>query len=197
MVGANYLHLMDVLTEQEGTLAVHLARDAIGAAVSGGKPPSPTLPPVFVEKRGVFVTITRSGELRGCIGFPYPVLPLQEAITGAARSAALEDPRFSPVTARELDGIRIEVTVLTIPVTLDVPPDKRSQGIVVGKHGLIAKGFGRSGLLLPQVATEQGWDASAFLTHTCIKAGLPGSAWTRKEVEILTFEGQIFHEKDR
>lgn len=186
---------MDVLTAEEGTVAVKIARNTIEAAVRRSQVPSVSLPMIFSEKRGVFVTITRSGNLRGCIGYPYPVLPLTEAIPSAAVGAALEDPRFPPVTVSELQEIRIEVTVLTPPEPLDVEPDQRHNAVIIGKHGLIARGAGRSGLLLPQVATEYSWTSDEFLNHTCMKAGLPPNCWKRPETEILTFEGQIFHEQ--
>jgi uncharacterized protein (TIGR00296 family) len=192
---AHYLLLMDVLTTDEGMMAVNIARNTIEAVVRGSPIPSASLTPVFSEKRGVFVTITRSGELRGCIGYPYPVLPLSEAVPSAATSAALEDPRFPPVTIPELYQIRIEVTILTPPQPVDVEPELRSGAVIIGKHGLIARSGGRSGLLLPQVATEYSWSPEEFLTHTCMKAGLPANCWKRPDTEILTFEGQIFHEQ--
>jgi uncharacterized protein (TIGR00296 family) len=185
---------MQLLTNDEGAMAVRSARTAIEYAVAKRPKISQDLTPVFDEKRGVFVTLTKSGGLRGCIGFPYPVMPLGEAIVHAAKAAALEDPRFPPVTKDELAAISLEVTVLTIPEPLGGEPAKRPQKVIVGKHGLIVRGMGTSGLLLPQVATEYGWDARTFLDHTCIKAGLSERCWTSKNIEILTFEGQIFPE---
>ncbi len=184
---------MELLTEEEGRLATILARESLVHAVAGKKAADQKLTPVFSEKRGVFVTLTKRGALRGCIGFPYPYLPLADAIRQAAVAAALEDPRFPQVQAHELASMELEVTVLTVPQPLAVPPTDRPAAVVVGKHGLIVKGMGTSGLLLPQVATEWGWDAITFLDHTCQKAGLPMECWKRKDVEILTFEGQIFH----
>jgi uncharacterized protein (TIGR00296 family) len=175
-------------------MAVRSARTAIEYAVAKRPKISQDLTPVFDEKRGVFVTLTKGGSLRGCIGFPYPVMPLGEAIVHAAKAAALEDPRFPPVTKDELAAISLEVTVLTVPEPLGGEPAKRPQKVIVGKHGLIVRGMGTSGLLLPQVATEYGWDARTFLDHTCIKAGLSERCWTSKNIEILTFEGQIFPE---
>jgi len=185
---------MDVLTSSEGELLIRIARSAIDYAVA--KKPEPEVPraPFLNEKRGVFVTLTKGGELRGCIGFPYPVMPLGEAVPQAATAAALEDPRFLPVTKNELRFITLEITVLTVPVALKGDPAKRPEQVIVGKHGLIARGMGTSGLLLPQVATDYGWDAKTFLDHTCMKAGLSKQCWTSKNVEILTFEGQIFSE---
>ncbi|MFA4849166.1 MAG: TIGR00296 family protein [Methanoregula sp.] len=184
-----------MLTAEEGALAIRLARGALEHAV--GKKPKPglKLTPVFNAKRGVFVTLTSGGELRGCIGLPYPVMPLGEAIEHAAKAAALEDPRFPPVSNNELTTIDLEVTILTVPVPLLCEPVERPANIIVGKHGLIVRGMGTSGLLLPQVATEYGWDSTTFLDHTCTKAGLSGKCWTSKNVELMTFEGQIFSER--
>jgi uncharacterized protein (TIGR00296 family) len=185
---------MKVLTPEEGAAALALARQALDAAVKRERPVPPRLPPVFDEKRGVFVTLTEAGDLRGCIGLPYPVMPLAEAIPEAAASAALHDPRFAPVEPGELPGIRVEVTVLSVPAPLSGPPEARESCVQIGVHGLIAQGLGRSGLLLPQVATEYRWTACEFLDHTCVKAGLPPGSWRSPGVEVLTFEGQIFHE---
>ena len=184
-----------MLTADEGTLAIRLARGALEHAVGKKAKPGLRLTSVFSAKRGVFVTLTRDGELRGCIGLPYPVMPLGEAIEHAAKAAALEDPRFPPVSKDELALISLEVTILTVPVPLLCEPSERPAQIIVGKHGLIVRGLGTSGLLLPQVATEYGWDSTTFLDHTCTKAGLSGKCWTSKNVELMTFEGQIFSEK--
>ena len=186
---------MVLLTAQEGDVAVHLARGVIGHAIVKTPKPALQLTPVFFEKRGVFVTLTQGGGLRGCIGFPYPVMPLGEAIGEAAVAAALQDPRFPPVTGAELSRITVEVTVLTLPQKLAGEPDQRPSHVEVGRHGLIVKGMGTSGLLLPQVATEYGWDSTTFLDHTCNKAGLSMKCWTSKNVELMTFEGQIFSER--
>ncbi|HVP95275.1 MAG TPA: TIGR00296 family protein [Methanoregulaceae archaeon] len=186
---------MDILTPDEGELAVKIARETVEAVVQSKTPSLPHLPAIFSEKRGVFVTITKGGDLRGCIGFPYPVIPLKEGLPGAAASAALEDPRFPPVRPHELSGLSIEVTVLTPPEPMTVPPLERPAHVIVGKHGLIVRFSGRSGLLLPQVATEYAWDSAVFLHHTCMKAGLPGDCWKNPAAEVLTFEGQIFHEQ--
>ena len=186
---------MQLLTPEEGHMALRSARGAIEYVCAKKPKPALKLTPVFHEKRGVFVTISENGELRGCIGLPYPVMPLGEAIEHAAGAAALEDPRFPPVRKDELAQITVEVTILTVPEPLKGDPPERPGNVIVGKHGLIARGMGTSGLLLPQVATEYGWDATTFLDHTCMKAGLPNRCWTYPSVEILTFEGQIFSEK--
>jgi uncharacterized protein, PH0010 family len=183
---------MQLLTAEEGVLATRLARGAVETVITKKPKPALDLTPVFREKRGVFVTLNRAGQLRGCIGFPYPVMPLSDAIENAAVAAALEDPRFPGVKKDELASLDFEVTILTVPVPLECDPEDRPNHIEVGRHGLIARGFGTSGLLLPQVATEYGWDAKTFLDQTCNKAGLPARCWHQANTEILTFEGQIF-----
>jgi uncharacterized protein (TIGR00296 family) len=185
-----------LLTTDEGGMALQLGRGAIEYTI--GKKPKPVLclTPVFNDKRGVFVTLTKAGQLRGCIGFPYPVMPLGDAIEDAAVAAATGDPRFPPVRKNELSSVRVEVTILSVPTLLDVEQCRRPEMIEVGKHGLIVRGHGRSGLLLPQVATEYRWDSTTFLDHTCIKAGLPEHCWMNQNVEVLTFEGQIFTERE-
>ena len=189
---------MVALTEEEGRIAVILARSALDELYFGRPEHCPDpLPGIFLEPRGVFVTLEEAGELRGCIGYPYPVMPLGQALQHAAVAAATEDPRFLPVRPEELSRIDLEVTVLTVPVPLTCSPDKRSSEVRVGTHGLIvASGMAR-GLLLPQVATEYGWGAQEFLDHTCQKAGLPPGCWREERTEVLVFEGQVFSERDR
>lgn len=136
-------------------------------------------------------------ELRGCIGYPEPIMPLAEAITDSAVSAASRDPRFDPVTAKELSRIVVEVSLLTPPELVKVksPADYLST-IIIGRDGLIAdNGFGR-GLLLPQVPVEQGWDVHEFLDHTCMKAGLPAAAWAEKGTRLYRFTAEIFDERE-
>jgi uncharacterized protein (TIGR00296 family) len=185
-----------LLTTDEGRMALQLSRGAIEYAIIKKPKPSLCLTPVFQDKRGVFVTLTKAGQLRGCIGFPYPVMPLGDAIEDAAVAAATGDPRFPPVRRDELSSVRVEVTILTVPVLLDIEPPRRPEMIEVGRHGLIVRGRGRSGLLLPQVATEYCWDSTTFLGHTCIKAGLPEQCWMNQNIDVLTFEGQIFTERE-
>jgi uncharacterized protein (TIGR00296 family) len=117
-----------------------------------------------------------------------------EAIAQVAVGAAREDPRFPPVIESELAEIAVEVTVLTPPVAITGPLDERLSQIEPGRHGLIVRGRGRNGLLLPQVCTDYHWDARTFLDQTCIKAGLPPHLWQSKSVEVIRFEGQIFSE---
>lgn len=186
-----------MLTKQEGELAVRLARKAIEECLKNGKKISPdNLPKVFKEKRGVFVTLNKkkgSKELRGCIGRPYPILPLGEAIIVSAINAARDDPRFHPVKPEEINDLVIEVTVLTIPKRIKAKPKELPDKIVIGKDGLIVAAGMSSGLLLPQVAVEHGFDSTEFLCQTCMKAGLMPDAWLNG-AEVYSFEGQIFEE---
>ncbi|AKB77442.1 hypothetical protein MSHOH_0959 [Methanosarcina horonobensis HB-1 = JCM 15518] len=189
-----------MLTETEGRAAVELARKTIEKLLMGGRVPGPRdtgmdLPPVFGENRGVFVTLTENGMLRGCIGHPYPDSTLEQAIIDSAISAAARDPRFPPVVGEELDSIIVEVTILTQPEKINVPPEELPDKVEIGKHGLIVKQGYCQGLLLPQVAPEHGMDSIDFLGHTCMKAGLSPDAWV-KGAEVYCFEGQIFKEKE-
>lgn len=187
--------IMHLLSQTEGQLALQLARLYAESAVTENPPVGdPELTEIFTEKRGVFVTLTKCGDLRGCIGFPFPVIPLGEAIEEAAAHAAIHDPRFYPVNEEELRQIKIEVTILTQPTLLECDPEHRPAHVIVGRHGLIAEMNGHTGLLLPQVAIEYGWDPVEFLRETCNKAGLHPDAWTNASCNILTFEGQIFKE---
>ncbi|MCW3138821.1 MAG: TIGR00296 family protein [Methanophagales archaeon] len=189
---------MTMLTEEEGKEGLKLARAAIDKYLSENIKikAGAHLPAIFEEKRGVFVTLNKYGELRGCIGYPYPIFKLKDAIIDAAISAAVNDPRFPAVTKAELADIDIEITILTTPQVLRVKPKDLPQQIEIGRHGLIVKKGIYQGLLLPQVATEYNWSAEEFLCQTCWKAGLPQDAWLEKDTEVSTFEGQIFKEED-
>ncbi len=192
-----------MLTKPEGELAVRLARKAIEECLNNATKIKPdSLPKVFGENRGVFVTLnktpeliqgTKRKELRGCIGRPYPILPLGEAIILSAINAARSDPRFHPVKPEEVDELVIEVTVLTIPRRINAKPKDIPGKIVIGKDGLIVATNRCSGLLLPQVAVEHGFDCTEFLCQTCMKAGLMPDAWLNG-AEVYSFEGQIFEE---
>jgi len=185
---------MNWLTITQGEASVRLARDAIRSHLLGDADPLVPEDPVFHEKRGVFVTLnTRRHELRGCIGRPYPIMPLGDAIIVSAQNAATEDPRFPPLTIDELEKVLIEVTILTTPERVDARPIDLPNRVEIGRHGLIVRKGGYQGLLLPQVATEYNFDAEEFLSQTCMKAGLSPDCWV-KGAEIYTFEGQIFEE---
>ncbi len=136
---------------------------------------------------GAFVTLKKGGHLRGCIGNIVGSGPLVATIERMAGAAAFEDPRFPPVAAAEFDELEIEVSVLG-PLTQCPDPEL----IEVGRHGLYIRKSMHSGLLLPQVATEWGWDRETFLDQTCVKAGLPKGTWRKPKVEIWWFEAEIF-----
>ena len=141
----------------------------------------------------MFVTLTKQGMLRGCIGYPYPESQLGTAIIDSAISAATRDPRFPPIRSSEMDDIVVEISVLTQPELIDVPPQKLPEVIEIGVHGLIVKKGFYQGLLLPQVAPENDFDAIDFLNHTCLKAGLAPDAWLTG-ADVYWFKGQIFKE---
>jgi AmmeMemoRadiSam system protein B/AmmeMemoRadiSam system protein A len=141
------------------------------------------------QERGAFVTLKKEGNLRGCIGYTAPIKPLYQTVQEAAISAATKDPRFSPVSREELDDLNYEISVLS-PFTHVQDINQ----IEIGKHGLLIKYGSREGLLLPQVATEQGWDLDTFLQHTCLKAGLPNETWKDQEADIFKFSAFVFGE---
>lgn len=143
----------------------------------------------LLEPKGAFVSLHRDRQLRGCIGQLEPDQELFRIVQQCALSAALTDPRFPPLEEEELAGLDIEISVLT-PLRRVLNVDE----IVVGKHGLfVVRGHCR-GLLLPQVATEFGWDRIQFLKQTCFKSGLPGTAWQDPATEIYSFEAEVFSE---
>jgi len=151
----------------------------------------------FSSNAGVFVTINHQSNLRGCIGYALPDKKLYNALLEAAISAATEDPRFPSVAFEELDQITFEVTVLTPPQEIEVlDPQEYPSKIKVGRDGLIVKSGFNSGLLLPQVPKEYGWNEEEFLGHTCEKAGLPKEQWKKKDTKILKFKGIVFREQD-
>ena len=186
--------MVKLLSKNDGYRAVKLAREAIETYLEERKMIQKRLDGVFSEKRGVFTTLTKHGNLRGCIGFPYPIKRLDEAIVESAIAAAIDDPRFEPVRLSEMDEIVVEVTILTPPEKIDAKPKDLPEYVKIGRHGLIVKMGPFSGLLLPQVAVEYNMDAEEFLSETCMKAGLPPDCWLTG-AEVYRFEGQIFKEK--
>ena len=179
-----------------GEEAVRFARAAVESEVRGASAPDRPANPRFSEMAGAFVTISEypSHDLRGCIGYPYPVLPLADALEQAARSAC-HDPRFPDLTEGELGGVTVEVTVLGVPHEIRVDsPGMYPDSIVIGRDGLIIELMGRRGLLLPQVPVEWGWDAMEYLAHLSMKAGLPPDAWTHPAARISAFTGEIYRE---
>jgi MEMO1 family protein len=143
----------------------------------------------LLEKRGAFVTLTKDGQLRGCIGYVMPVAPLHKAVSEMAVNASTKDPRFPAVSKGELKDIHIEISVLS-----PLQPVTRIEEIEMGRHGLYIMKGNYAGLLLPQVATEYKWNREEFLQQTCRKAGLPPTAWKEKGVQLYMFSAQIFSE---
>ncbi len=166
-----------------------LARASIEEYLSSGKIPQ-TKPknPELLKKRGAFVTLKKSDMLRGCIGYTQPIMPLCKTIARAAVAAATEDTRFEPVSQKELEGITISISVLSLLRRIT-----NIEEIQVGTHGLVIRKSGHSGLLLPQVPTEQGWDKMTFLKHICLKAGLPTNAW-ENNADLYVFTADVFSE---
>lgn len=185
---------------EEGVFLVGLARDAIERALLSEEMPIPSdVSEKLTKEYGVFVTLNKqdrgSHSLRGCIGLPYPVKPLTEAIIDSAVNAALNDPRFPPVSLKEMDSIIVEVSILTPPQKLDVEvPKDIPDRIEVGVDGLIISRGNQRGLLLPQVAVDWGWDAEEFLTQCCLKAWLQPDAWILLDTKISKFQTIIFSE---
>ncbi|HVH14628.1 MAG TPA: TIGR00296 family protein [Candidatus Angelobacter sp.] len=190
-----------MLTIEEGSVLVKTARAAVESHLSGKEPRWPVDPsPSLKEERGVFVTLVdhlNGGNLRGCIGIPFPTRSLLEQVRIAAVEAATTDFRFDPVSLEELQKrIVLEATVLSIvePIWVRNPLDLR-ENILVGRDGLMVEGRGSHGLLLPQVAVDEGFDSEEFLSHCCLKADLPPDSWLTGDVRVSRFQGQVFAEE--
>jgi AmmeMemoRadiSam system protein A len=181
------------LTDKQKNTLLSIARQTLEAVTQGKALPEAKSPdPVLNEFRGCFVTLTEKGQLRGCIGRFDADLPLYQMVAEMAESAALKDPRFNPVRPEEIPNIEIEITVFP-----ENPRKKITdiEEIEVGRHGLYIKQGRFGGTLLPQVASERGWDRITFLEQTCQKAFLPKDAWKDPRTEIYIYPGEIFHEE--
>jgi AmmeMemoRadiSam system protein A len=175
-------------TPEEKEQLRELAFQAIRCRCLGeAMPDAPVAGSRLKEPGAAFVCIHKGGELRGCIGVIEARAPLWETIRRMAVEAAFGDPRFCALATDELDKIDIEISVLTPMERIGVPSE-----IEIGKHGLFIRKGARSGLLLPQVATEHGWNPEQFLQWTCSKAGIPEKAWKGKDVEIYIFSADVF-----
>jgi len=190
------------LTLKEGKFLVELARRAVEENLKSRKKISvpESIPKKLLQPCGVFVTINsiKNGkkELRGCIGYPYPTAPLAQAVIDSAISSASQDPRFYPLSLRELEDVVFEVSVLTPPQLIEAEkPSEYPSQIKVGKDGLITERGIFKGLLLPQVPVEWKWDEEEFLCQCCIKAGLPPDGWLLKGTKIYKFQAIIFEEE--
>ena len=184
-----------VLGAKDREYLLRLARESLERAVRAGglsrqKPDLRSAPPATLAKMGAFVTLNdkSTGALRGCIGEILPMRPLAEAVAARAVDAALRDPRFSPVSERELGGLRVEVSALTPP-----KPVASWRDIVLGRDGMTLEKDNAFAVFLPQVAPEQAWDLETTLTFLSQKAGLSADAW-RDGAKFETFQAEVFHE---
>ena len=179
------------LTGREKDALMKIARNSVETAVRDRKMylVGSTGSPRLEEARGAFVTLKEHGELRGCIGYITPMKSLAETVRDVAAYAALEDTRFTPVTAKELPLLEYEVSVMSpLRRVLDI------KEIKVGKHGLIMKQGDIEGILLPQVPVEEHWNRDTFIEATCLKAGLPRQAWKDDDTDIFMFTALVFGE---
>ena len=183
-----------MLSQDQRNRLLQIARESIAAELTSAPyevPPS-YLDETLRRPAGAFVTITRDGDLRGCIGSIVPVAPLYLAVSNSAVNAATRDPRFPPVGKHELDSLHLEISVMG-----PIEPVSTVDEIEVGRDGLIIRRGSYAGLLLPQVATEYGWDRETFLSHTCQKAGLPPDSWKAAGTRIERFSAEVFGEPNR
>ncbi len=179
----------DINAEDRKILLI-LAREAIVSRLENRSPFWPSHSSALDERRGAFVTVHKEGMLRGCIGRMVADTPLEKIVRDMAMAAAFEDPRFPPLGKGELGSIDLEISVLS-PMEPCRPED-----LVTGIHGAyLSKGY-RSGVFLPQVATEQGWNRDTFLEHLCYKAGLPGGAYLDPDAKLLCFTAVVLRDRD-
>jgi len=179
-----------MLTDDDKAALLRIAREAVVAEVSNLPPRPSTTPRELPGASGVFVTLKRRNELRGCIGTLQCRAGLAEEVARTARESATEDPRFPPVSMNEIPELSLEISVLGPLEQID-PAEEGA--IIVGRHGLVVEQGVRRGLLLPQVAPEWGWTAEQFLRQTCRKAGLPEEAW-QHGARVFRFEADVFGE---
>jgi AmmeMemoRadiSam system protein A len=178
-----------MISERGRSVLLGIARRAIECRLEGAAFAPSVREPELLQPLGAFVTLkTPDGELRGCIGHLSPEVPLAQTVTRVAVAAATEDPRFGPVTRDELDTLGVEVSVLS--EYEPIAPD----AVEVGRHGLVIRGHGKNGLLLPQVAPQHGFDREAFLAAVCLKAGLPKDAWRDPACALFGFTADVFGE---
>lgn len=185
-----FYHQPTVFSDADKAKLLRIARRTLTAQLSGKKLPQFNLSSgPLTEDRGVFVTLTENEQLRGCIGYNQPVKPLYQAVQELVVAAALHDARFEPVTKDELQAVKIEISVLS-----RLSKVKDVNEIEIGRDGLYIIKGDNSGLLLPQVVAEWGWDREEFLKQVCIKAGLLEDAWKSKDASLYRFTAEIFHE---
>ena len=182
-------------SDEDGKAAVAFARAVIESHLSGNGE-LPELPDIFRNESGAFVTLKTfpAHELRGCIGYIEGIKPLGETIADVAASAATRDPRFPPVSGDEMGRLAVEVSLLTPLEIVPAKGERLADEVKVGVHGLVVERGMARGVLLPQVPVEYGWDASTFLAHTCMKAGLGAGAWLEPNIVFYRFSAEVFEE---
>jgi AmmeMemoRadiSam system protein A len=179
------------LTESDHKELLRIARTTLIEYLDEGRiPPGSPHRASLLAPGAAFVTLLKDGDLRGCIGTQRVARPLYQTVQEMAVSAATRDPRFPPLTSSELPAVRIEISVLSAPQRFQRPDE-----IEIGRHGITIDHFGRRGLLLPQVASDAGWDAPTFLAHLCRKAGLPADAW-KEAPKLEKFTADVFGEPE-
>jgi hypothetical protein len=177
------------LAPEDRAALLRIAREAIAARLHHADPPEVRPSAAMLRPAGAFVTLTIGGELRGCIGTLDASRPLHRTVADSAVNASTRDPRFPPLTAGELGRSKLEISVLG-----DFVPVGEASEIVVGRDGLRIQSGGRSGILLPQVPVEHGWDVPTFLERLCVKAGLPPGSWKRPDCMLERFPAEVFGE---
>ncbi|MCS6769056.1 MAG: TIGR00296 family protein [Candidatus Caldarchaeum sp.] len=185
------------MDDKTGATLVSIARRAVESYLRRGEIHRSDASGFLAERRGVFVSIYSypDRDLRGCVGFVRVDLPLAEATARAAVAAAFEDPRFPPLGHEELSKVVFEVSLLTPPEPIDVSlREKLPEHVVVGEDGLIIETPYGSGLLLPQVPVEYGWNAEEYLSHLCLKAGLDPTYWVYGKMRLSRFKAEVFME---
>jgi AmmeMemoRadiSam system protein A len=167
-----------------------LARSTLTAYVTDGKRPD-VIPgsPALKKQGAAFVTLKSRGQLRGCIGQLRATMPLYRSVVEMTISSCSRDRRFTPVKPEELSNISLEISVMSPFMKVDSIDE-----IEVGRDGLYLAYMGRSGVLLPQVPEEQGWDKDDYLKAICRKAGLPEKTWEKEGAELYRFTAQVFSE---
>ncbi len=183
-----------MLTDTEKHYLLDVARHALKEEIcgSGEAPPALVATPTMSRKYGAFVTLNEGDELRGCLGLLESDLPLPATIAMMARRSATEDPRFPAVSPDEVDGLAIELSILSPFAKIASETD-----IMIGTHGLLIQRGMKRGLLLPQVAVKHHFTVTQFLEEVCMKAGLPRRAWMDPETELFTFTAEVIEEGDR
>lgn len=182
-----------MITDEEKAILLHAAREAIQSLYDREVKISEVdynfYPDLTKRNAGAFVTLTKHGQLRGCVGYLSSVKPLFDTVIDAAKNSALNDPRFAPVTQQEIPQIDIEISVLSPPV-----PISKYDDIILGKHGLFLEQESYRAVLLPQVAIEHNYSTSQFLSSLCEKAGMERSAWMSQHLNIKVFTADVFSE---